>query len=212
MPEPDNSTQISNRNIVLILCFVILLPTVGANYEVVCSNITTFWAWASDGSWEATRIDNTPRFWAHIATIAGAFIAFLGLGGIYYQLHENAKQAKRVKTYEFLEKYYDPGFVSYSEKARERLRESSVLTSQETEDNPELVTQIISFLNYFEDACLMYNMGLIDKEIFRKSMKDAIIVLYDKYKDHIQELKNAGKASGGFCEQFKTTYDEFIQK
>lgn len=172
---------------------------------VVWDNILSLWCWLwyNDG-----RIKKA----SEITTIVSPIIALLGLGFIWWQLYSNAVQAKRVRTYEFFEKYYDPKFVTFSKEARARLRNPSVLTKEEIDDDRELMAQIISFLNYFEDACHMYNEDLVDRGIFRQSMRDAVIVTYTKCKNHIQALIDANVITEDSYEQLKKTYGEFNKK
>lgn len=139
---------------------------------------------------------------AYLVTIIGGYAAALTLVAILLQIADQNRQSKRLRTYEFVSKYYDPVFLTYTRDARARLRNPKLITKEEVEANRELIVEIVTFFNYFEDACHMYNKNLIDYKIFRESMRGPIVTLYHRSEETIKVLKQTGYATERGYEQW----------
>jgi len=193
----DNTAEISNRNIVLILCFVIILPTVGANYEFAFSNITTFWSWVSYGDWQEMLKKNPARFWSNIVS---ALAAVFGLGFIVWQLRSNAIQARRLKTYEIAGKIQNIDFLDHISRARGFLGidESKHEDAWERYNEgklPKIAPHVYISLAYFEDMAMLYNRNYIDRDLIKSLLRVAINDFYKESKWFRDKSKEIDKES-----------------
>jgi len=131
-----------------------------------------------------------------IATIAGPIIALGGLGFIGWQLSSNASQAKRQKTFDLATKYHEPEFFDRAFKASTFLA-SELQPSEKVErffnkDNPYYIETRLScglLFNFYEDMSLMYNMDLVDKEVFVRSFGGTVGPAFQASKPLIEEYR-----------------------
>lgn len=138
---------------------------------------------------------------ANIATIVGAIAAALGLAGIYWQLSNNAKQARRLKTYEISGKIQDSEFLLHLSKARGFFVEDKSWTNDEKWNNyndgklPDIAIHVFISLAYFEDMALLYNRHYIDRDLIKSLLRAAIIGFYNESKWFRDKAKRKDKES-----------------
>lgn len=130
-----------------------------------------------------------------LATAIAAFIAARTLQQGYREYRRAEESEKKQMTYAFINKYYDPTFLTFTESARERMRLGPPLTLENVKTEYVMVSKIISFFNYFEDASRMYNDNALDRDAFKILMKTSIILTYKRAFDVIMLLKEAGYSS-----------------
>ena len=174
----------SSREVLLYLALVIIIPTIGSNYEAILNFFITIYSWLTVGDWQSTRIGNPSDFWANIATIASALIAFVGLGAIYLQLNHNAKQARRLKTWEISGKLQDTEFLEHLSIALVYFRDNT-LTEQERWNTdhyntvPDTAMGVYITLAFFEDLSMLYNENNLSRDLVIRLLKTMIIEYYE---------------------------------
>lgn len=196
-----NNKSSTKVNIVILL-IVLIVWGIMAYYGGFSKQIDSLWSWLWYENGNVKEPDKIGRIIAPIVSLIGLLL-------IWWQLHLNAVQARRTRTYEIVGKYYDPPFLEFTKDGRARLRDSNSITQKEVTDDPECIVKVMTFFNYFEDACLMYNNNLIDRELFKDNMDAVVYNSYKRYESHIESLKKLGYAGKSGYKEWKITSDEF---
>jgi len=133
---------------------------------------------------------------ANTATILGAFFGVITLFFILVQLVSDSKQAKRVRTYELITKYYSSDFYQYIYDALLLLTSKQaidgkieILFDSTNAEHKNYRMKCSSLFMFFEDMCLMYNEKLIDQYIFEEAFGHVAPSLYYDSQDIVHRYR-----------------------
>jgi len=122
-----------------------------------------------------------------MATILGPVIALIGLGLIFWQLRDNAIQARRTRTYEFSSKIQDGVFYDHIYNVETFFDDTETADGQDkcwSDFQNKTVTKEVKkslfiVFAYFEDLGLMYSLGLVDREMIKQLLRSYIIHYFE---------------------------------
>lgn len=143
---------------------------------------------------------------SYLFSIIGGYLALGTLILILFQIAEQNRLTKRQRTYDLVSKYYAPDYHEYIFNAAYFIsltlpypREEQFLNRNHPQFK-ETRKMCILLFNYLEDACQMYNMKLVDNEIFERALGGVITSLYKVSEDLIKESRRRSKDNMLFIE------------
>lgn len=140
-------------------------------------------------------------FWpdtlADWATVVSALIALGGFIAIFYQLHDNALQARRVRAYEMSDRYSKKMSklahqmkTFFQDPSESRDQKWTRINYPITPEDQKLRVKVLDYFGYFEDLGAMWNLKLIDHTIIMKLLPLIIINAYNRAEWYIQQWRN----------------------
>ena len=150
-------------------------------------------------------------FWVDIATIAAPLIALGGLGLIWWQLRDNAKQSRLQRSYEFAGKYHSPEYLRHMIDASSFMKSSDGIDKKwEDFNNDKTIRNSVGiFLSFFEEIGAMYNMGLVDKGVIEKLLKPPTIAYFELSKPFIDKMREGREDKDpAIHDQWETMYND----
>jgi len=141
--------------------------------------------------WKDDQLNDISTF----GTLLASIVAIGAIFGVYIQLVRAEKQNKRQRTYDLVSKYYTPGYHEYIFEAAYFV--TNTLNYPKTEqflnkhhpNYKETRKTCLVLFNYLEEVCLMYNMNLLDKDLFERTLGGTTILLYYYSKEIIKNAR-----------------------